>query len=44
MLSACSWGGYLTPKGVVDDGDGVFTSSMGGKSEVCPILVQGADK
>ena len=38
------WGGHLASKGIIDDGDGVFTGSVGGKSEVCAVLVQGIDK
>ena len=33
------WGGYLTPKGIIDDGVGISTSSVGGKSEVHAVLV-----
>ena len=33
------WGGYLTPKGIIDDGVGISTSSVGGKSEVCAVSV-----
>ena len=33
------WSGYLTPKGIVDDGAGISPSSVGGKSEVCAVLV-----
>ena len=38
------WGGHVTSEGIIDDGDGVSTSSVGGKSEVCAVLVQGIDK
>ena len=31
------WGGYLTPKGIIDDGVGISTSSVGGKSEVYAV-------
>ena len=33
------WGGYLTPKGITDDGVVISTSSVGGKSEVRTVLV-----
>ena len=38
------WGGHVTSKDIIDDGDGVSTSSVGGKSEVRAVLVQGIDK
>ena len=38
------WGGHLTPKGIIDDLVGISTSSVGGKSEVHAVLVQGIDK
>ena len=38
------WDGHITSKGIVDDEDGVSTSSVGGKSEVHVVLVQGIDK
>ena len=30
---------HFTPKGIIDDGVGISTSSVGGKSEVCAVLV-----
>ena len=34
------WGWYLTPKGmIIDDGVGISTSSVGGKSEARAVLV-----
>ena len=32
------WGGYLTPKGINDDGVGIFTSGVGGTSEMQAVL------
>ena len=31
------WGGHLTPNGIIDDGVGIFTSSVGGKSEMSAV-------
>ena len=28
------WGGHPTPENITDDGNGIVTSSLGGKSEV----------
>ena len=33
------WGGYLTPKGIIDDGVGIFTSGVGGTSEMHVVLI-----
>ena len=38
------WGGHITSEGIIDDRDGVSTSSVGGKSEVRAVLVQGIGK
>ena len=38
------WGVHVTSEGIIDDGDGVSASSVGGKSEVCAVLVQGSDQ
>ena len=38
------WGGHVTFQGISDDGVGVSTSSVGGKSEVRVVLLQGIDK
>ena len=38
------WGGHVTSEGIIDDGDRVSASSVGGKSEVCAVLVQGSDQ
>ena len=47
MLSACMFFevGMLHPKAsLIYNGDGVSTNSVGGKSEVRAVLVQGIDK
>ena len=38
------WGGDVTSEGIIDNGDGVSTSNVGGKSEVRAVLVRGIDK
>ena len=38
------WGGHITSKAIIDDRDGVSTSSVEGKNEVRAVLVQGIDK
>ena len=37
------WGVHVTSEGINGDGDKVSTSSMGGKSELRAVLVQGID-
>ena len=44
MLSVCFWGGHATLKDITDDGNGIVTSRLGGKSEVCAVLVQNIDE
>ena len=38
------WGGYPTPVDITDDGNGIVTSSLGGKSEVRAVLIQNIDE
>ena len=39
-----NWLASYIGSSIIDDGDGVSTSSVGGKSEVRAVLVQGIDK